>query len=100
MSTLLKPTNVTNPWVPHAAEILDVRQEAPGVATYDLKLSDPTSSAGFQFQPGQFNMLYLPSCGESAISISSDPQSSDILSHTIRVAGNVTQALAKKKRGR
>ena len=40
-------------------------------------------------------MLYLPGIGESAISISSDPGDSRLL-HTIRIAGNVTRALAQK----
>ena len=44
-------------------------------------------------------MLYLPGFGESAISISSDPSRHGLLSHTIRVAGNVTQAIARKKVG-
>ena len=44
-------------------------------------------------------MLYMPGFGESAISISSDPAKHDLLSHTIRVAGNVTQAIARRKIG-
>ena len=56
-------------------------------------------AAGYRFAPGQFNMLYVPGFGESAISISSDPSQHDLLSHTIRVAGNVTQAIARKKVG-
>jgi NAD(P)H-flavin reductase len=52
-------------------------------------------AAAYHFQPGQFNMLYLPGFGESAISISSDPSHSNRLSHTVRVAGNVTRALAR-----
>ena len=57
------------------------------------------SAASYRFQPGQFNMLYLPGIGESAISISSDPAEPETLLHTIRAAGNVTQALARKKVG-
>ena len=44
-------------------------------------------------------MLYLPGFGESAISISSDPAHPEVLLHTIRVAGNVTRALARKRPG-
>jgi NAD(P)H-flavin reductase len=56
-------------------------------------------AAAYRFEPGQFNMLYLPGFGESAISVSSDPARRGTLSHTVRVAGNVTQALARKKVG-
>jgi NAD(P)H-flavin reductase len=56
-------------------------------------------AAAYRFQPGQFNMLYVPGYGESAISISSDPNRQGTLSHTIRVAGNVTQAIARKNKG-
>ena len=71
----------------------------PGVATYDLAFDNPDVAAAYRFEPGQFNMLYLPGFGESAISISSDPSQSGRLSHTIRAAGNVTQAMARKKVG-
>jgi NAD(P)H-flavin reductase len=71
----------------------------PDVATYDLVFDDADLRAAYRFAPGQFNMLYLPGYGESAISISSDPARRNLLSHTVRVAGNVTGALARKKEG-
>ena len=85
----------TNPWLPCAARIRCVRDETPGVATYDLVFDDPALADGFTFQPGQFNMLYLPGVGEVAISISGDPEDCTSVPHTIREAGNVTQALAR-----
>jgi NAD(P)H-flavin reductase len=88
-----------NPWVPHLATIRDIRPEVPGVQTYDLELASPQTARAFRFQSGQFNMLYLPGIGEAAISISSDPDKPDRLSHTVRAAGNVTQALARKRPG-
>jgi len=98
--TILQEKAVShNPWVAHAAQIVDARAEVPGVATYDLSFEDPDVAAAYRFTPGQFNMLYMPGFGESAISISSDPSQRGLLSHTIRVAGNVTQAIARKKVG-
>jgi NAD(P)H-flavin reductase len=44
-------------------------------------------------------MLYLPGLGEVAISVSGDPASPSPLPHTIREAGNVTQALARMGSG-
>jgi NAD(P)H-flavin reductase len=99
MTTLLEQPLAHNPWVAHSAQIVDIRSEVAGVSTYDLVFDNEEVAAGYQFEPGQFNMLYLPGYGESAISISSDPARRDLLSHTVRVAGNVTQALARKKVG-
>jgi len=99
MTMLLEKPPAHNPWMAHAARIADIRAEVPGVATYDLVFDDPDVAAAYRFAPGQFNMLYMPGFGESAISISSDPAQHDSLSHTIRVAGNVTQAIARLKVG-
>ena len=91
--------NRFDPWQAHGARIQDIRAEVPAIATYELALEDSVAAGSFRFQPGQFNMLYLPGFGESAISISSDPERHGTLGHTIRVAGNVTRALARKKVG-
>jgi NAD(P)H-flavin reductase len=88
-----------NPWAVQLARIQAIRPEVPGIWTYELELEDRQAAESFRFQPGQFNMLYLPGYGESAISISSDPGRPDKLEHTIRVAGTVTQALARKRVG-
>ncbi len=88
-----------NPWHVHLARISGIQREVPGISTYELAFEDPQVAQRFRFQPGQFNMLYLPGFGESAISISSDPERRETLSHTIRVAGNVTRALARQKIG-
>ena len=84
-----------NPWISHMARIKSIQPEVPGVWTYELEFEDTALGSAFEFLPGQFNMLYLPGFGESAISISSDPQQKDSLLHTVRVAGNVTRALSK-----
>jgi len=97
--TPLLDRSTHNPWVAHSARIEDICSEVPGVATYDLAFDNPDVASDYRFEPGQFNMLYLPGYGESAISISSDPSRQGTLSHTIRVAGNVTQAIARKNRG-
>jgi NAD(P)H-flavin reductase len=75
--------------------IAEIIAEIPGVSTYQLEFVDPQQAARYRFKPGQFNMIYLPGVGESAISLSAHPESRDRWSHTIRVAGNVTQTLAR-----
>jgi NAD(P)H-flavin reductase len=81
-------------WQTRAARIVAIQPEIEGVATYDLALVDPAGADAYRFQPGQFNMLYLPGVGESAISHSGDCRAKDIWRHTVRVAGRVTQTLA------
>jgi NAD(P)H-flavin reductase len=99
MTMLLDQPLAHNPWVAQPARIVACRPEVPGVATYDLVFDGPEVAAAYRFAPGQFNMLYVPGFGESAISISSDPALRDLLSHTIRAAGNVTQAISRKNVG-
>lgn len=85
----------SNPWLSYPAVIDRIEPEVPGVDTYHLRFADARHGATFAFQPGQFNMLYLPGCGEIAISISGDPAVRGRWAHTIRVAGNATQALQR-----
>ena len=99
MSVVAPQAPAASPWLAHMARIDHIKQEVPGIATYRLVLDDPAVARRFRFQPGQFNMLYLPGIGEAAISISSDPGLHAELLHTIRIAGNVTQALARKRVG-
>jgi NAD(P)H-flavin reductase len=87
------------PFLTHLTRIRDIKGESPGVTTYELAFEDPEVASSYRFKPGQFNMLYLPGFGESAISISSDPARRDSLLHTVRVAGNVTRVLSQRKQG-
>ncbi|MCO6457726.1 MAG: FAD/NAD(P)-binding protein [Pirellulaceae bacterium] len=99
MSTAAPGAAPASPWLAHTARIRSLKPEAPGITTYELALDDAGLAERFRFRPGQFNMLYLPGCGEAAISISSDPERRGLIGHTVRVAGNVTQALARLQVG-
>jgi NAD(P)H-flavin reductase len=91
-----RPTTLAaDPWRTHPARVVALRDETPGVRSYDLELRDARVRAEYRFLPGQFNMLYLPGIGEAAISISSDPAAPELLTHTVRAVGNVTNALAR-----
>jgi NAD(P)H-flavin reductase len=78
---------------PDIYRVEQVIPEARDTFTLALVAQDGDTMA---FHPGQFNMLYAYGTGESAISISSDPDlaGSPIL-HTIREAGVVTGALKR-----
>jgi NAD(P)H-flavin reductase len=89
------PTRAANPWLPKPAVIESLTTEASQVATYCLRLVEGRESAEYAFAAGQFNMLYVPGCGEAAISMSGSPTSAGGWVHTIRRAGQVTSALAR-----
>lgn len=89
----------TNPYPPHEAQIINRIQEAPDIFTLQLRFTDQAQHAHYQFQPGQFNMIYLYGVGEVAISIVSDPRDEHLFDHTIRMVGRTTKALAKLKSG-
>ena len=77
------------------AKIIRAFDEVPEVKTYHLSLTNPDDIDQYSIRSGQFNMLYLPGVGESAISISGDVRYNDPLVHTIRAVGNVTRTLAR-----
>jgi len=93
------PNRSVDPMLPHTAVIKSIQHDTANIATYRLAFTDPAVAEDYRFLPGQFNMLYLPGIGEVAISISSDPAQPQALLHTIREAGNVTQAIARLKKG-
>jgi len=90
---------MTDPQLPHEAQIVERIQESPGIFTLRLKFTDATRHAAFRFEPGQFNMLYLHGVGEVPISIVSDPEGERLFDHTIREVGRVTRGFAQLRAG-
>lgn len=88
-----------NAYLPWEAEIIERIQESETIFTLQLRLTDPALHNAYQYQPGQFNMLYLYGVGEVAISIVSDPEHEDLLTHTINRVGRVTRGLSQVKAG-
>lgn len=95
----MKNKHCVDPYLPTPVHILARRQESPTIFSLDLSFASPSLHEAFHFQPGQFNMLYLYGVGEVAISISSDPDHQDYLTHTIRAVGRVTKAMQHLKEG-
>jgi len=81
--------------VPVPARIVSVKEENFNTRTFRMEIVDEGVRKAYRWQPGQFNMLYLPGVGEAAISISSDPDEPQVLEHTIRVVGSVTRAVGR-----
>ncbi|MFP4147859.1 MAG: FAD/NAD(P)-binding protein [Nitriliruptoraceae bacterium] len=69
--------------------VTSVRHQTHDIVTIDVM----PQQYPIAFEPGQFDMVYVYGVGEAAISISSDPATPGLLSHTIRAVGWVTKAL-------
>lgn len=90
---------MSNAYLPYEAEVVENIPESPSLFTLRLRFTDPGQQQRYQFEPGQFNMLYLYGVGEVAISIVSDPKDEHIIDHTIRSVGRVTKGLEKLEAG-
>ncbi len=86
-----------HPMLPRPFRVVRYRRELKDTFTVFLEPEDGTGE--FLFQPGQFNMIYLPGAGEVPISISGDPDKPGQLVHTIRAVGNVTNLLHNSRPG-
>ena len=84
-----------NPFLIHPASIVEKTQESPDIVSLRLRFEDPETRKAFRFKAGQFNMLYVFGVGEVAISIVSDPDEPQLLDHTIRVVGRVTNVIGQ-----
>lgn len=81
-----------SPLLPEPAEIVEKRSFGPAIHSYQLRLLNPGARERFDFDPGQFDMVYVPGVGEVAISISSDPDD-ELIEHTIRIVGRTTRVI-------
>ncbi len=83
------------PWAePDSWRVTAAKRETADVMTLTLTPPEP-----FSFEPGQFNMMYLPGIGEVPISISGDPADTGDILHTVRDVGPVTKALCALRPG-
>ncbi len=87
-----------NPLVPEPARVVERREPAPDIVVLRLALGTQDARRRFDFQPGQFNMVYAPGVGEVAISLSGDP-ADELIEHTIRIVGRTTQVLGRVEVG-
>jgi NAD(P)H-flavin reductase len=67
--------------------------------TFSMELASDDGAREFDFEPGQFNMLYMLGVGEVPISISGDPTKPKTLVHTTRAVGMVTGGMKTLKTG-
>lgn len=81
---------------PEMLRVLSVREEMRDVVTLTIEAG---SKPRRPLLPGQFNMLYAFGVGEVPISTSGDTARRDVLVHTVRAVGKVSQALCDLKPG-
>lgn len=86
------------PSIPFEATIKWIKKETRDTSTYAILIKDREIQRTYHFRPGQFNMIYVPGIGEAPISISSAPED-HYITHTIRVAGDVTTAIGRLGQG-
>lgn len=85
-----------DPFMPQIYRVGSVRRELRDTVTLEVM---PLAAARPGFQPGQFNMLYVPGVGEAAISMSGGPAQSAGFMHTIRDVGAISRALGRLQVG-
>lgn len=84
-------TEVTDPMLPRPFRVISKRAETHDTITLDFEATDGGPPIGFK--PGQFTMVYVLGVGEVPLSISGDPDHPEILTHTVRAVGGVTNAI-------
>lgn len=85
--------------LPREAVVVERLEESPEIFTLRLEYLDEGHRKAFEFEPGQFNMVYLHGVGEVPMSIVSDPADAHCFDHSIRALGRVTEGLAGLKAG-
>lgn len=97
MSAIAEPQtpDTPDPFTPRVFRVTHLKEEIDQVFTFRIAPEDPGHPIRAAFRPGQFNMLYLPGAGESAISLSGHPENDQGWDHTIRRVGNVTRGLGQ-----
>lgn len=90
---ILTQPNLPDPMLPTLYRVQRTRRDTSDTFSIDIVPAD--TGAPPDFAAGQFNMLYVFGVGEIPISISSDPASPDLYTHTTRAVGTVTQAMSE-----
>lgn len=90
-------TLMPNPLIPVPHKVHAVRKEASDTFTLDVAPNE--GDAPPEYEPGQFNMLYVFGVGDVPISISGRSEKTGGWLHTIRDVGTVTGALCGLKPG-
>jgi NAD(P)H-flavin reductase len=82
-----------NPYLPHLATLTHVREEGPGLMTFELEFQDPEIAQTFTYMPGQFVEVSVFGVGEAPFGIASVAGPGRPLRFSVQKVGQVTTAL-------
>ena len=86
-----------DPMLPRPFTVVSKKQETIDTVTLGFEAAD--GGPPIAFVPGQFTMIYVFGVGEVPISISGHPDHPEILMHTVRAVGAVTNAICALEPG-
>ncbi|MBM3498296.1 MAG: hydrogenase [Armatimonadetes bacterium] len=82
-----------NPYLPHVAVIQDIRDEGPGLKSFDLAFRDGSVWEEFRPQPGQFVELSVFGEGEAPFGVATGAHETGLLRLSIQQVGRLTKML-------
>lgn len=84
-----------NPYIPTRGVIKSVNQETRNVKTLVIELDVPE----FEFAPGQYNLVSVMGIGEAPLTVGSLFKDKKTITHTVRMAGQLTSKLSELGEG-
>ncbi|NND02194.1 MAG: FAD/NAD(P)-binding protein [Acidimicrobiia bacterium] len=97
MTTVASPLDLApEPMLPRPFTVVSSRRETADTVTLDFAATD---GAGLVYSPGQFTMLYIFGVGEVPISVAGGTAGDNVLTHTVRAVGAVTDAICSLEPG-
>ncbi len=91
-AALLDGRTIANPFLPHVAEVVGVRQETGDIRTLALRFRQ---GVDFDFVPGQFVEVSVFGVGEIPLGLASSPTRRDKIEVSVKRIGSVTNELHK-----
>ena len=88
-----KGEEMENIYLPHLAQVVDIKQETPDIKTFRLKFRDKAVENSFNHKPGQFVELSVFGEGEAPFCISNSPTRKSSIECSVKRMGKITQAL-------
>jgi len=84
---------IANPFIPHVARVVDIRQETSDIRTLALRFID--RDLDFDFVPGQFLEVSIFGTGEVPLGIASSPTRNKTIEISVKRMGSVTSEIHK-----
>ncbi len=82
-----------NPYLPHLCTLVSIREEGPGLKTFEAAFLDPEMAATFDYMPGQFIECSVFGVGEAPFGIAGAPGANRPVRFSVQKMGRVTSAL-------